>query len=76
VNQFVGPASFLKGGLRKKYAKRLGSDPYVLPATDGICPTDLPWVCDPTPLSVTEATTGTWPCSGTDVWPQCPDCCG
>ncbi|MER7772615.1 hypothetical protein [Kitasatospora sp. NPDC096140] len=70
VNQVTGPAAFLQGRLRSRFASRLVSRAIHQKEPES----DPFWTC-PTEISVTEATTGTWPCSGTDVWPQCPDCC-
>lgn len=73
VDQMTGPASFVQGAMRKRYAARLASDPTVQKSSEFPC--TVFWICDPSPIAITEATGGTWPCSGTDVWPQCPDCC-
>jgi hypothetical protein len=69
VEELAGPASFVQGAMRRKYAAR----ETVQENTDFPC--TIFWICDPSPIAITEATGGTWPCSGTDVWPQCPDCC-
>lgn len=70
VDEMNGPASYIEGALRAKYSARL-ADLKVQPPWGR---TEIFFFC-PTPISITDATTGTWPCSGTDVWPQCGDCC-
>jgi hypothetical protein len=68
VDQLSGSVSFVQGEMRKKYAARLAPDAVYAGAesTDMLCSV----VC----ISVPGTTTGTWPCAGTDVWPQCGDC--
>ncbi|MGV9264858.1 hypothetical protein ACWDRR_09375 [Kitasatospora sp. NPDC003701] len=69
VNQVTGPAAFLRGSLRSRFGPRLVSRAVQMePESDPF------WTCA-SEVAITEATTGTWPCSGSDVWPQCPDCC-
>lgn len=72
VDQLSGPASYVQGAMRAKYAARLGSDPIYETASNVICRTDI--LCSVLCISDPGTTTGTWPCSGTDVWPQCGDC--
>jgi hypothetical protein len=68
VDQMNGSASFVQGEMRKKYASRFGTDP--INEVGRLTDVFNSLLC----ISVPGTTTGTWPCAGTDVWPQCPDC--
>ncbi len=70
-SEFNGPAGLLGGPLRAKYAARS-----MLQTKPPWGETEIFFLCPSEIFGLTEATTGTWPCPpGTDVWPQCSDCC-